>query len=525
MLSSILALQTVHPFSKSSIAPHPAERNKNRARRIYGLSVFRSIRTLVYYHPCALSGSDEIAAVWGEDTNHMAAHNARYKLQIIAGLHKGAELRLQEGERYTVGSGEQCDIVLLDDGVAVEHFCLSVSAGQAYLLETYANTFIDGTKLSDSPQYLAAFQVVSLGQAHLAIGPADTAWPVLNPPECSEDTCFVAIRDLVPVFADHRLPKKSGAGDRFRRILHTALQRISQTNRKLLVAVCAFIAAFSIFVGDTWFSYAVLDTVKENPTASGRADQRQMESPLLALVDGIRNVHQDTLINTGLVEPSVPTETLVESPSIDPVDHILQALRNTWGEPFLETVATAHGIQFKGYNEDQRQNLRMDLEQDDQGDLQAKAVTLTPKRKKEILSQIGDLIRVKVDLAEDMENVCQRVLIKKGIRRAKARYDIQENAFTLEGQSKDDEAIDTVSDIIAKAFPNIQVKNDIKKQVHKPAWASIKAVSTSGLPYVILNDGSKVFSGGKLDNSCSITAITGDHILMNCNGSKRRQKL
>jgi hypothetical protein len=455
----------------------------------------------------------------------MAAQNARHKLQIIAGLHKGAELHLQEGERYTIGSGEQCDIVLLDDGIAVEHLCLSVSAGQAYLLEAYTDTFIDGIKLSDAPQCLAAFQVVSFGQVHLAIGPADTAWPVINPPECSEDTCFVATRDLVPVFADNCLPKKRGAGDRFRRVLYTALERISRTNRKLLVAVCAFMAAFFIFVGDTWFSYAVLDTVKAHPAADGNAGQRQTESPLLALVDGIRNVHQDTLINTGLVEPAVPTETLVESPHIDPVDHILQALRNSWGEQALETTQTAQGIQFKGFDENQRQNLRMDLEQDHQGDIQAKAVTLNPKRKKEILSQIGDLIRVKVDLAEDMENVCQRVLIKKGIREARAHYDIQENAFTLEGQSRDAETIDTVSDIIAKAFPNIRVKNDIKKQVHKPARASIKAVSTSGLPYVILNDGSKVFSGGKLDNGCTIKAIGGDHILMNCNGSKRRQKL
>jgi hypothetical protein len=455
----------------------------------------------------------------------MAAQNARHKLQIIAGLHKGAELHLQEGERYTIGSGEQCDIVLLEDGVAVEHLCLGVSAGQAYLLDAYADTFIDGTKRSDAPQCLAAFQVVSFGQAHLAIGPADTAWPVINPPECSKETSFVATRDLVPVFADNRLPKKSGAADRFRRVLYTALERISQTNRKLLVAVCVFLAAFFIFVGDTWFSYAVLDTVKVLPAADGRADQRQTESPLLALVDGIRSVHQDTLINTGLVEPTVPTETLAEAPGVDPVDHIRQALRKTWGEHFLETAATAHGIQFKGYDEDQRQNLRMDLEPDDQGDIQAKAVTLTPKRKKEILTQIGDLIRVKVDLAEDMENVCQRVLIKKGIRKARAHYDIQENAFTLEGQSKDAETIDIVSDIIAKAFPNIQVKNDIDKQVHKPARAGIKAVSTSGLPYVILNDGSKVFTGGRLDNGCTIKAITGDHILMNCNGSKRRQKL
>ena len=189
---------------------------------------------------------------------------------------------------------------------------------------------------------------------------------------------YVATRDLVPVFTDHRLPKKRNAGDRFRRLLHTTVERISQTNRKLLVAVCVFLAALFIFVGDTWLSFAVLETVKENPKVAGKIDQRRTKSALLALMDGIRSVHQDTLVNTGLMEPMVPTETLEETTSVDPVDHILQTLKNTWGDPYLETAKTVSGIQLKGYDEDQRQNLRMDLQPDGQGDLQAKAVTLTP---------------------------------------------------------------------------------------------------------------------------------------------------
>jgi hypothetical protein len=455
----------------------------------------------------------------------MAAYTARNKLRIIAGLHKDAELYLHEGNAYIVGSKDQCDIVLLDDDVASEHLCIGVSMGQVHLLETHADTFIDGQKLIGCPQGLAAFQVVSCGKAHFAIGPTDATWPGIDPPKCHKDNCFVTTRDIVPVLADYRLPKKRSAGDRFRRALYTTLEKISQTNRKLLIAVCVFIAALIIFVGDTWLSYAVLETVREGPKVAGKTDRLITKSPLLALMDGIRSVHKETLINTGLVEPMVPTETLVETSVIDPVDHILQALKNTWGDPFLETATTASGLLLKGYDDDQRQNLRMDLEPNGQGDLQAKAVTLTPKRKKEILSQIGDLIRVKIDLAEDMENVCQRVLVKKGIRNARARYDIQENAFTLEGQSKEKEAIDAVSDIITKAFPDIRVKNDIRKQFHKPARVGVKAVSTSGLPYVLLNDGSKVFTGGMLNNGCTIAAIAGDHIVMNCNGAKRRQKL
>jgi hypothetical protein len=59
----------------------------------------------------------------------------------------------------------------------------------------------------------------------------------------------------------------------------------------------------------------------------------------------------------------------------------------------------------------------------------------------------------------------------------------------------------------------------------KPAKIDIKAVSTSGLPYVILKDGSKVFNGGKLSNGCTIAGIDDDHILLNCNGAQSKQKL
>jgi hypothetical protein len=74
----------------------------------------------------------------------MAAPDARHKLLVIAGLHKGAELLLQEGEHHAVGSSEQCDIVLLDAGIAAEHLCLSVTARQAYLFLT--NLIFENTR-------------------------------------------------------------------------------------------------------------------------------------------------------------------------------------------------------------------------------------------------------------------------------------------------------------------------------------------------------------------------------------------
>jgi hypothetical protein len=457
----------------------------------------------------------------------MAIQGTQYKLQVIAGLHKGAELMLREELDYSLGSGEDCDIVLLDDDIADTHLFFRISMGQVTLFEVNADTLIDGHRTHDTPQAIALFQIVSAGSAHLAIGPAHAPWPEIEPPPRAERADSVHTRELVPVFTQNCLPQQCRE-NRFRRFFKNCFEWLGRCDRRLLAGTGAFMLALAVFVGDTWLSSDVMVTVKQGSGVYAGENKEVVASPaspLLSLWDGIQSARLSTLINTGLVEPAVPTETHLDAPDVDPVDHIRQALRTTWGDRLTEIAAGERDVQFKGFDAHQRQNLRVDLEANAQGDIEAKAVTLTPKKKKEILSQIGDLIRVKVDLAEDMESVCQGVLMKKGIRKGRARYDIQENAFTLEGQSNDADAIDTVSDIIAKAFPHIRVKNNIHKQIHKPARASIKAVSTSGLPFVILNDGSKVFTGGKLDNGCTIAAISGSHILMDCNGLKRRQSL
>jgi hypothetical protein len=42
---------------------------------------------------------------------------------------------------------------------------------------------------------------------------------------------------------------------------------------------------------------------------------------------------------------------------------------------------------------------------------------------------------------------------------------------------------------------------------------------------VILKDGSKIFTGGKLDNGCTIDTIKSDRVTLNCGGSKKIHRL
>lgn len=77
----------------------------------------------------------------------------------------------------------------------------------------------------------------------------------------------------------------------------------------------------------------------------------------------------------------------------------------------------------------------LDRHQNNQDEMSAKGVTRTSGKKKAILSHSGNIIRVKIDVNEDMETVYPCALEKKGVRRAKTQFDIADSALTLQGQS------------------------------------------------------------------------------------------
>lgn len=99
----------------------------------------------------------------------------RYLLKIFSGPHVGAEVVLAEGET-TIGSSEDCDLVLDDRLVAAQHASVSIEndtitckpLGDAVVL-------IDGKAIE--PSTIRPFQYFTLGTTHVAVGPADKPWP------------------------------------------------------------------------------------------------------------------------------------------------------------------------------------------------------------------------------------------------------------------------------------------------------------------------------------------------------------
>lgn len=117
------------------------------------------------------------------DSAPAAPADAGYALRILSGLHIGAGRALAEKEMVLVGSGEDCDIVLSDPGVAPHHALIGLLGGAFSVRALDAPLRIGGQPLHPGdPAELGTLQRIELGQAALAVGAVDDpAWSSLLP--------------------------------------------------------------------------------------------------------------------------------------------------------------------------------------------------------------------------------------------------------------------------------------------------------------------------------------------------------
>ena len=110
----------------------------------------------------------------------MATATQQWLLKVFSGPHAGAEIVLTDGE-HVVGSGDDCDIILDDPQIASRHARLLVQDGAIrFTALDDADTYVEGQSVKDSP--LEAFQFLTIGDTHLAAGPADAQWPQREAP-------------------------------------------------------------------------------------------------------------------------------------------------------------------------------------------------------------------------------------------------------------------------------------------------------------------------------------------------------
>lgn len=112
-----------------------------------------------------------------------AAAGSGRVLRIVSGLHAGASRPLADQEMLVVGSGDDCDIVLADTGVAAHHALITLVGGGFTLRALDAPARIEGRPLHPGdPVAVQPLQRIDLGEAAIAFGPQDVAsWDALFP--------------------------------------------------------------------------------------------------------------------------------------------------------------------------------------------------------------------------------------------------------------------------------------------------------------------------------------------------------
>ena len=124
-------------------------------------------------------------------------------LRILSGLHAGASRELAEQEMILVGSGDDCDIVLADQGVARHHALINLVGGMSSLRALDAPLRVDGLPLlPGDPVELRGLQRIELGEAAIAYGQEhDPGWAALLP-----DAAAIANAARAPAAGVRKLP-------------------------------------------------------------------------------------------------------------------------------------------------------------------------------------------------------------------------------------------------------------------------------------------------------------------------------
>jgi hypothetical protein len=92
-------------------------------------------------------------------------------LRITAGIHTGAERRCRERDMVLLGSGDDCDLVLVDPGIAAHHCLINILGGQILVRAIEAPLTAGGRRVSPGdPVVVDSFQPIALGEARLCLG-------------------------------------------------------------------------------------------------------------------------------------------------------------------------------------------------------------------------------------------------------------------------------------------------------------------------------------------------------------------
>jgi type III secretion system YscD/HrpQ family protein len=100
-------------------------------------------------------------------------------LKVLSGPHQGAEMLLSPGT-YTVGSSEDCDVILSDALFQGRQFKLTFLPPSVTMEVIDGTTFLNGKMVGREAVEVPFFQFITVGTTHIVIGPSGEGWPLLR---------------------------------------------------------------------------------------------------------------------------------------------------------------------------------------------------------------------------------------------------------------------------------------------------------------------------------------------------------
>ncbi|WP_461535821.1 type III secretion system inner membrane ring subunit SctD [Spongorhabdus nitratireducens] len=123
-------------------------------------------------------------------------------LRILSGSHEGAELTLEPGS-YLLGQNDDCDLALMDEGLADEQLVIEISDTGIAIHNRAPDTqiFINGQP-ADTDASLNHFDIVTIAGLNFAFGPENEEWPELTIPQPGEAPAPENADDEPPILED-----------------------------------------------------------------------------------------------------------------------------------------------------------------------------------------------------------------------------------------------------------------------------------------------------------------------------------
>jgi hypothetical protein len=420
---------------------------------------------------------------------------ASYKFKVVDGIHKNSQLEFEADETCSVGSGMECDIILTDYGVKEDHLCIYFSNEEVNLIRKGHPIFIDGELLTEDKIILLPYQIVSIGEAHFAVGPVDLEWPSFKPVNFNNDPKKTLSTDLVPIDFLRESRSSNNLKEKIITKFSNVVGAISVIDKKVILGIFFFCIFSSFF----WADFTNLQT---------------NDSLFLQVNSKLNSISDKSLFMAGFKEPSIDVHSAV-SDIIDPKQKVKDHLYKEWGSSLSEYKINLREIDFRGKNLANAINLYLKLMIDMDGIYSIEGYTQTREQRKAIISEIGDIVRTKIMASDDIKDLLEKTMQTKNFKNPTVDFDIEEKIITLRGNTSDITRISQIEDFITKMLPDIIIDNRI---VFSPGDIDIIGASTGGSGFICLSDGSKVFNGGKLKNGCIIENISFNMVILNCNG-------